>query len=224
VREWVGDRTARRAGDPRLEGAAVPFRATPPITAVRWGGFRLAIGKGFDEVLNAARAGAPWAFERLYTDLAPAVAGYLRLQSAAEPEDLTSEAFLGVFARLSSFQGNEQQFRSWVFTIAHRRLMDERRRAVRNRSTPTASNEILDRIGGDTEQDALAVIGSRRVYELCAELSDDQREVLILRIVGDLTVEQVSLIVDKSVGAVKALQRRALTSLRRRVEREGVPL
>jgi RNA polymerase sigma-70 factor (ECF subfamily) len=62
------------------------------------------------------------------------------------------------------------------------------------------------------------------VYELCAELSDDQREVLILRIVGDLTVEQVSLIVDKSVGAVKALQRRALTSLRRRVEREGVPL
>jgi RNA polymerase sigma-70 factor (ECF subfamily) len=62
------------------------------------------------------------------------------------------------------------------------------------------------------------------VYELCAELSDDQREVLILRIVGDLTVEQVSLIVGKSVGAVKALQRRALTSLRRRVEREGVPL
>lgn len=62
------------------------------------------------------------------------------------------------------------------------------------------------------------------MYELCAELSDDQREVLILRIVGDLTVEQVSLIVDKSVGAVKALQRRALTSLRRRVEREGVPL
>jgi DNA-directed RNA polymerase specialized sigma24 family protein len=62
------------------------------------------------------------------------------------------------------------------------------------------------------------------VYELCAELSDDQRGVLILRIVGDLTVEQVSLIVDKSVGAVKALQRRALTSLRRRVEREGVPL
>ena len=62
------------------------------------------------------------------------------------------------------------------------------------------------------------------MYELCAELSDDQREVLILRIVGDLTVEQVSLIVDKSIGAVKALQRRALTSLRRRVEREGVPL
>jgi RNA polymerase sigma factor (sigma-70 family) len=204
-------------------GSTLPSHATDYCSDVG-GGFRLAIGEGFDEVLNAARAGAPWAFERLYTDLAPAVAGYLRLQSAAEPEDLTSEAFLGVFARLSSFQGTEQKFRSWVFTIAHRRLIDERRRAVRNRSTPTASNEILDRIGGDTEQDALAVIGSRRVYELCAELSDDQREVLILRIVGDLTVEQVSLIVDKSVGAVKALQRRALTSLRRRVEREGVPL
>lgn len=184
----------------------------------------LAIGERFDEVVTAARQGAPWAFERLYADLAPVVAGYLRLQGASEPEDLTSEAFLGVFARLNSFEGSEQQFRSWVFTIAHRRLIDERRRISRSRSTPTADSDILDRTGGDAEQDALTVLGRRWVYELCADLSDDQREVLILRIVGDLTVEQTAVIVGKTVGAVKALQRRALSSLRRRIERQGVPL
>jgi RNA polymerase sigma-70 factor (ECF subfamily) len=191
---------------------------------VRAGRARLAIGEGFPEVLHAARAGAPWAFERLYVELAPVVGGYLRLQGAAEPDDLTSEAFLGVFGRLASFEGSEQQFRSWVFTIAHRRLIDERRRAVRRPTIMTADTDLLDRAGGDVEQDAFAVLGTARVYELCADLSDDQREVLILRVVGDLTVEQVAAIIDKSVGAVKALQRRALQALRRKLERDGVPL
>jgi RNA polymerase sigma-70 factor (ECF subfamily) len=191
---------------------------------VRAGRARLAIGEGFPEVLHAARAGAPWACERLYVELAPVVGGYLRLQGAAEPDDLTSEAFLGVFGRLASFEGSEQQFRSWVFTIAHRRLIDERRRAVRRPTIMTADTDLLDRAGGDVEQDAFAVLGTARVYELCAGLSDDQREVLILRVVGDLTVEQVAAIIDKSVGAVKALQRRALQALRRKLERDGVPL
>jgi RNA polymerase sigma-70 factor (ECF subfamily) len=191
---------------------------------VRAGRARLAIGEGFPEVLHAARAGAPWACERLYVELAPVVGGYLRLQGAAEPDDLTSEAFLGVFGRLASFEGSEQQFRSWVFTIAHRRLIDERRRAVRRPTIMTADTDLLDRAGGDVEQDAFAVLGAARVYELCAGLSDDQREVLILRVVGDLTVEQVAAIIDKSVGAVKALQRRALQALRRKLERDGVPL
>jgi RNA polymerase sigma-70 factor (ECF subfamily) len=191
---------------------------------VRAGRARLAIGEGFPEVLHAARAGAPWAFERLYVELAPVVGGYLRLQGAAEPDDLTSEAFLGVFGRLASFEGSEQQFRSWVFTIAHRRLIDERRRAARRPTIMTADTDLLDRAGGDVEQDALAVLGTARVYDLCSGLSDDQREVLVLRVVGDLTVEQVAAIVDKSVGAVKALQRRALQALRRKLERDGVPL
>ena len=191
---------------------------------MRPGRARLAIGEGFPEVLHAARAGASWAFERLYVELAPVVGGYLRMQGAAEPDDLTSEAFLGVFGRLASFEGSEQQFRSWVFTIAHRRLIDERRRAVRRPSIMTADTDLLDRPGGDVEQDAFAELGTARVYELCAGLSDDQREVLVLRVVGDLTVEQVAAIVDKSVGAVKALQRRALHALRRKLERDGVPL
>ena len=91
----------------------------------------LALSKDFDAVLDAARSGAPWAFERLYADLAPVVAGYLRVQGAAEPEDLTSEVFLGVFTGLKLFSGTEQQFRSWASTIADQRLLDERRRAGR---------------------------------------------------------------------------------------------
>ena len=84
----------------------------------------------FDDVIAGARAGSPRAFERIFTTLAPVVTGYLRLQGAAEPEDLTSEVFVAVLRNVGSFDGDEAGFRSWVFTIAHRRLLDERRRLV----------------------------------------------------------------------------------------------
>jgi len=173
--------------------------------------------------LDAARAGAPWAFARLYRDLSPAVAGYLRIQRAAEPEDLTSEVFLGVFSGLDSFEGSEPQFRSWVFTIAHRRLLDERRRAGR-RPAQTWLDHDLAPTGGDVEREAMAALEERWVIDLCARLSADQRTVLLLRIVADLTAEEVARVMGKSVGAVKALQRRGLASLRRTLAREGVPL
>jgi RNA polymerase sigma-70 factor (ECF subfamily) len=179
----------------------------------------LALHEAFDEVLRAARAGAPWAFERLYADLAPPVAGYLRAQRAAEPEDLTSEVFLGVFRGLATFEGGEEKFRSWVFTIAHRRLQDERRRLARRpRLTPV--DPELGLPGGDAEQEALDVLGEQWVWRLSEKLSADQRTVLLLRVVADLTAEQVAGITGRSEGAVRALQRRGLEALRRMIAEE----
>src|SRR5262249_48321837 len=75
----------------------------------------------FEIVLERARGGDGWAIERLYAALAPAVTGFFRLQRVAEPEDLTSEVFVGVLRNLRRFRGDEAGFRSWVFTIAYRR-------------------------------------------------------------------------------------------------------
>ena len=61
--------------------------------------------------------------------------GYLRLRGADDPEDLTSEVFLRVFNHLDDFSGDERGFAAWVFTIAHRALIDERRRNARRPST-----------------------------------------------------------------------------------------
>jgi RNA polymerase sigma factor (sigma-70 family) len=175
-------------------------------------------------VLTAAQAGAPWAFERLYADLAPQVANYVRLRGAAEPEDLTSEVFLAVFERLAAFEGTEAGFRSWVFTIAHNKAVDARRRLTRRPWTEVDDTDLPDRPGGDVETEALAALETGRVYALLAELPDVQRDVLLLRIIADLTVAQVASALNKSPGAVKQHQRRALAHLRNRLEREGVTL
>jgi RNA polymerase sigma-70 factor (ECF subfamily) len=111
-----------------------------------------------------------------------------------------------------------------VFTIAHRRLTDERRRAGRR---PRTTWELTPDEGGrgpSAEQEALRRLSGDRVRDLCDRLVPDQRDVLLLRLVGGLTVEEVAAALGKSEGAVKALQRRALIAARKVVDREGVPL
>ena len=175
-------------------------------------------GVAFDDVLAAAQAGAGWAFEVLYRDLAPVVTGYLRMHGAAEPDDLASETFLGVFTGLTGFSGDEDALRSWVFTIAHRRLVDDWRRRSRRPQVTDDAGDLTLLPGGDAEDDALLRVGTEDVHRMCAGLPDDQRSVLLLRILADLTVEQVAGVMGRSVGATKALQRRGLRTLRERLE------
>ena len=67
-------------------------------------------GGEFGAVLASARAGESWALERIYTVISPAVAGLLHLQGATEPDDLTSEVFIGVLRNLNGFEGDEASF------------------------------------------------------------------------------------------------------------------
>ena len=176
-------------------------------------------GLPFDDVLGAAQAGAAWAFETLYRDLSPSVTGYLRLHGAAEPDDLASETFLGVFTGLASFQGDEAALRAWVFTIAHRRLVDDWRRRSRRPQVAEDAGDLEGRLGGDVEDDVALRIGAETVQRLCGLLPDDQRAVLLLRILADLTIEQIAEALGRSMPSVKALQRRGLRALRAELER-----
>lgn len=165
-----------------------------------------------------ACAGCPRAFESIYTALAGQVASYLRWHRASDPDGLTNDVFVQVHRNLASFQGDVQGFRSWLFTIAHHRMIDDRRRANRQ---PAVQREIGadDEVGlGDVEEDAFAVLANDGVRELLGVLSPDQRDVVLLRIVADLSVEDVARLLGKREGAVKALQHRALAALRRHLD------
>lgn len=180
-------------------------------------------GEAFDALMVAARAGAPWAWERLYLWLSPVVAGYLRVQGAVDVDDLTSEVFVGVLRGIDGFHGTEDQFRAWVFVIAHRRLQDERRRS--GRREPTV--ELDDGVGSvadDAADELLRQLAVERVDAMCAKLAPDQRDVVLLRMVGDLSPAQVAGVLGKSEGAVRALQRRGFEALRRILLAEGVQL
>lgn len=167
----------------------------------------------FEALLTAARAGAPWACRQIWHQYAPAVAAFLTARGSREPDDLTSEVFLTVFERLGGFRGDAAAFRSFVFSIAYRRLVDELRMRSRRGETEQLSVASDPRRASSAEDEATARLGDAAALRLLDGLPADQRDVMVLRIVADLTVEQVAGVVGKRTGAVKALQRRALVRL-----------
>lgn len=182
------------------------------FVALRADGAMVTIGAGFPEVLAAARCGAEWAWERLYESIAGGVRGYLAAQGAADPDDLTGEVLLQLVRGLPRFEGDEAAFRSWVFLVAHHRLIDERRRTRRDatladKQQPAGPAPSADVGALDAETDA-------EWRQRLSGLSDDQRHVILLRVVAGLPAEQVALILGKRVGTVRVLQHRALARLR----------
>ncbi len=183
------------------------------------------LGAELDGVVAAAQANAPWAYRVLFDALGPPVAGYLRASGVEDPDGLANEVFLRAFTRIETFTGEGQQFRAWVFTIAHNLVIDDRRRRSRRVRPEPLTPAHADRVVAPAAEDvALAGIADVSLRRLIDGLPTDQRDVLMLRIVADLTVPQISAALGKSVGAVKALQRRALARLRRTLDSQGVPL
>lgn len=171
-----------------------------------------------EDVLPAAQAGQAWALRAVYDELAPRVNAYLRTRGAAEPEDLTSEVFLTVFPRLATVTGGAAGLRTFAFSVAHARLVDDLRKRSRRQPSTSYDPATDPRTAPSSEDDALVRLQTERVRRLLDGLAPDQRDVLVLRILADLTVDEVAGTLGKSAGAVKQLQRRGLLTLRRELE------
>jgi len=184
--------------------------------------------RSLDELLLCARGGDKDAFGALFQRLSPGVAGYLRAHRCPDVEDVTSEVFLAAFRGISRFEGDAAALRAWLFSLAHRRRVDAIRRAVRRpqvvdagldddpHSEPSAEEVALS--GSGAPQSGLHPSLTGGALALLHRLTEDQREVLALRVVADLSLEETAVALGRSVGAVKALQHRALEALRRLVE------
>jgi len=170
----------------------------------------------FSSVLASAKLGGQRAWTMLYNELAGPVLGYLRVQGADEPEDLLGEVFLHIARKIGTFEGDAAGFRSWVFMVAHSRVIDERRRRGR-RPLELVTPEQLEPVAAsvDVESAAITSVATDRVNALLSNLTPDQRAVLHLRMVGGFTIDEIATILGKPPGAVKALQRRALGALKR---------
>jgi RNA polymerase sigma factor (sigma-70 family) len=166
----------------------------------------------FAEALRRARAGEPAGFDALVRHLDHRLVGFARARGADDPEGLADDVLVQMCQSIGSFEGNLAQLRAWVFTIARNRLIDERRRFARRiDARPTEPTLLPDTatvdLGPDPDQ-------RERVEALLAGLTDDQREVVILRVIVGLSVEETAEVVGRRAGAVRALQHRALRQLR----------
>ena len=179
----------------------------------------------FDGILRAAQAGADWAWRDLYEDIAPRIASYARASRVPDPEAVVGDVFLGAVQSLGTFEGDRRAFHTWMFTLARHAVIDEHRKSMRRRTAPLPP-EVLAELGppGDAEQESLRALAEERVRDALAPLTSEQRDVLLLRIVAGLTIDETARVLRKSQGAVKGLQARALASLERRLSPGAVTL
>jgi RNA polymerase sigma-70 factor (ECF subfamily) len=181
------------------------------------------LAENFQTTLDAARQAAPWAWSAIYGELAPAVTGYLRANGVPDPDDVTAEVFLRVVQDVGKFEGDENHFRSWVFVIAHHRMIDDRRRRIRHPQAPLPLEMLEGRGHGNVEREAMDHLTTSAVQAIIDRCAPDQREVLLLRVIAGLTLVETAEVVGKSLGAVKALQRRGVAAIAREFSNEGVP-
>jgi len=173
------------------------------------------IGSEFDGVLGAAQTGAEWAFAVLYRDLNPPVLRYLNAKARDAADDLAAETWLAVARQLASFTGTEPAFRGWVFTIARRRLVQHWRDTGRRPSTPVTTETFAGVPAPDDPEGAtVATLSAREAAAVSADvLTPDQADVVLLRVLAGLDVDQVAEILGKRPGTVRVLQHKALRRL-----------
>jgi RNA polymerase sigma-70 factor, ECF subfamily len=181
---------------------------------------RMPAGDDFAAVLQAARLGEEWAFSALYQTFNARVLRYFASRVPDVAEDLAAETWLGAARTLSSFEGGEQAFRAWIFTIAHRQLVQHWRDGARRppadpgRANASAEDDQGIVAAHDVEVEAVDSLMARQAAQAIADsLTADQAEVVLLRVLGGLDVDDVARILGKRPGTVRALQHKALRKL-----------
>lgn len=171
--------------------------------------------------VDLARQGDRAAISELYAELSPVVIGYMRGGGARDAEDLAGDVFLSMVRGIAKFEGDETALRRWIFTIAHHRLVDMRRReSVRAVETLLVRDD--EHIGEDPYDRVLDQVDAAPAVRALAKLTPEQREVVLLRSVGGLSIADTAAILERTPGSTKSIHRRALAALSRLVDREAV--
>jgi RNA polymerase sigma-70 factor (ECF subfamily) len=163
---------------------------------------------------EAARSGSSAAWQELYDRFFPKMYAYAyrRIGDSASAEDIAGEVFLEAYRRRKSFQYRGVPISAWLYRIAHNLSTNHLRRRNRIRFQPLGDEEPRDEFKAEDHEDAITT--RDEVTAALRRLTPEQRHVVVLRFMEGMSRADVAFATGKSLEAVKALQHRALTSLR----------
>src|SRR5437879_827895 len=173
-------------------------------------------------LVDQAQRGDRGALEELYLIHFDRIYSYLHVSvgNRHDAEDLTTQVFVKMLESIRKFRWRSAPFSAWLFRIAHNLAMDHFR--ANKRWQP--EEEVPEPDPGEgsaAEEEALESIGRQSMLELIQNLSHEQQQVLTLKFVFNFSNGEAATILDKTEGAIKSLQHRALASLQRQLERPG---
>ena len=172
---------------------------------------------GEEKIVALAIGGDPKAFGALYDHYQPQIYRFLFLKVAGreEAEDLTHQVFLNAWLGIPRYKHRGFPFSSWLYQIARNQVVDHYRAHREAVSLEGIDPEAFaDRF---SEEDLDKNLEVERAIGTIRSLKQEYQDVLILRFVEDLSVKEVASMMDKSEGAIKLLQHRALKILREKL-------
>ena len=149
-------------------------------------------------------------FDRIYSYL------HMNVGNRHDAEDLTTQVFVKMLESIGKFRWRSAPFSAWLFRIAHNLAMDHFRASKRWQPEEVVPEPDPGE-GSAAEQEALESIGRQSMLELIQKLSHEQQQVLTLKFVFNFSNAEAATILDKTEGAIKSLQHRALASLQRQI-------
>lgn len=176
------------------------------------------------QLIKKAQKGDPQAFGDLYQVHAPAIYRYLmiHLDSQMDAEDLTGEVFLKAWRSLPKYNERGVPFLAFLFRIARNTLVDHYRQ---NNRLESKDPEAMDGYISEGESEPIEQVGSQlehqQILRVMRKLRTDYQSVLTLRFISELSPEETAQVMNRSVGAIRVLQFRALASLREEMDKSG---
>ena len=174
------------------------------------------------ELVDRAQAGDAHAFGLLYDEYHQAVYRYVyaRVGAVALAEDLTSETFVRALRALDSFRWQGRDFGAWLVTIARNLIADHFKSGRVRLESPTDEIETHDSATQGPEIDVLTLVTAEAVRQAVGALPDEQRDCLTMRFFAGMSIAETAKVLDKSEGAVKQLQLRAVRQLAKVVPKD----
>ncbi|MEX2237610.1 MAG: sigma-70 family RNA polymerase sigma factor [Dehalococcoidia bacterium] len=173
------------------------------------------------ELVRRAQRYEPDALGRIYEIYFPKIYqySYLQLSDPQLAEDIASGVLLQVVESIDKFHYRGTPFGAWVFRIARNRIIDLHRRKKRRQHVEL--NESIPTDYGAPHQETERVLEHERVRGALDYLTDDQRQVVLLKFAEGLDNQAIASVIGRSEGAVKSLQHRALVALRKSLSDSG---
>lgn len=165
----------------------------------------------FQQARERAVSGDSAGFDDLYRAYAGRIRGFAIARGNDDPDAITNDVMLRAFRNLATFEGDQSAFVRWIFTIARNCLIDAHRAA--RRRPQIVDEDVPETAYPSAESLAFDDMSMEDVQAWLALLTVEQREVIALRLVDDMSLADVAEIVGRPVTAVKALQRRGLRRL-----------
>lgn len=168
-------------------------------------------------LVKKAKGRDPEAFGLLYDEYVDQIFRYVyyKVGNFTEAQDLTGQTFLKSFENIDSYEMRDVAFSSWLYRIAHNLVVDFFRRESKRENVPIEEQPPTTSNRGNPVETVLADLESERLYRAMGKLTHNQREVLVLKFIDNLSNNQVAEIMGISIGAVKSTQKRGLLSLNR---------